>query len=148
MTMTTYNDEFPYIFSKEREDLILTDMEKNKEEMMATQSIQPLSAKKQTEFTAKFRKWLEERDGTRDHTRVYDYILNSVSGELLVHLPSSRMYGYEVFCRFEDVNEDAIRLGANKYTGKWNHYIDDTSMPVDEAIAQMISWIEPVLLKD
>jgi hypothetical protein len=141
--MTACSDEFPYIFSKEREDLILADMEKTKEEIMAAQNIRSLSEAKQIEFTVKLCAGLEDPDEpTGDH----DYTLLSISGKLAIHIPRCRMYGYEVFCKFSEVNERAIKLGANPHTGKWNHHISDVNMPVDEAVELMISWVKPALL--
>ena len=141
------SDEFPYIFSKEREELILTEMEQNKEDMMATQGIRPLSKAKQQKFTFEFRQWLLGK-GAIGVGVTPDYSVKSISGSLTVHLPSSQMYGYEVFCRFSEVNDTTNKLGANPCSGKWNHHIYDVGMSVDDAIAQMVSWIEPVLLKN
>lgn len=136
-------DDYPYIFSREREETILAEMEATKEEVIATQGIKPLSKAKQQEFTVKFCQWLEDPD---EPIGGYDYTLLSISGKLAIHIPRSRMYGYEVFCKFSEVNERAIKLGANPHTGKWNHHISDVDMPVDEAVELMISWIRRALL--
>jgi hypothetical protein len=117
---------------------------------MATQGIRKPSNRKQLDFTSQFCHWLEKRGANPLRINFYEYGIDSIFGPLRLFLPDGQMYGYEVYGRFlEPINDSrANSFYINPRSGKWNHSIHDVDMPVDEAIAQMISWIEPVLLKD
>ena len=112
--------------------------------------LKTLSKVKHNQFVTKLTEWIESNGGVKKSTCSSDHVIDTSCGEMLIHLTpvSIDSYGYQVYCRFlGDLKVVKVRFNINLYSGKWNHYIFDVSVSVDDAIEYMIKTIEPVLIK-
>jgi len=93
-----------------------------------------MATKKQSqEFLTRMNKAIEELGGVK--TEKNNYILDTIAGELEIHVSEDSQYCFTVFCKFKDVARAKEKFNCNPYSGKYNIHIGATKeMTVEKAI--------------
>lgn len=89
------------------------------------------------EFKQRMDKFIQDLGGvpTGKKSPYYEYILDTIAGELEIRVDEDAQHCFSMFCKFKDVARAKLKFDCNPFSGKYNAMIGASKgMTVDKAV--------------